>query len=135
MTALARLLAPYALAAVIGALLWHWTPFIGPAASHARQEARHDVAIAGTNEWKRHALGWMASYRVSESRRGEERQTSQAAATSLIEQCAARVAEARQSARVIERIVTKEPTYDPSRCPVRELVDPRSVREALQPAG
>ncbi|RZJ42341.1 MAG: hypothetical protein EON87_14830 [Brevundimonas sp.] len=72
---------------------------------------------------------------MSESRRGEERQTSQAAATSLIEQCAARVFEARQSARVIERIVTKEPTYDTTRCPVRELVDPRSVREALQPAG
>jgi len=135
MSALARLLAPYALAGFIGALLWHWSPFIGPAASHARQEARYDVAMAGANEWKRHALGWMASYRLSESRRASEVQTSQDAASVLLRQCAVQVAQARRSARAIETIVTTEPTYDASRCPVRQLVPADRLREALQPSG
>ena len=127
-------LAPWALAAVVGALLWTWTPLIGPAARYARLEADRDAKAAAAKAWEAHARGWMASFHAAEAIRRDERADSRMATEQLAAQCDARVAQARQSARVIERIVTKEPTYDETRCPVRSLVDPGELRRALQPA-
>ncbi|QFU30256.1 hypothetical protein [Brevundimonas sp. Bb-A] len=127
-------LAPWALAAVVGALLWTWTPLIGPAARYARLESDRDAKAAAAKAWEAHGRGWMASFHAAEGIRRDERQNSRMATEQLAAQCDARVAQARQSARVIERIVTKEPTYDETRCPVRSLVDPGELRRALQPA-
>lgn len=91
-------------------------------------EAQREAA-----DWRTAAGGWRASFDAAETLRAGEAATANAAAASLVEQCAARVAEARQSARVIERIVTKEPTYEPNRCPVRERIDPGLLRGALVP--
>ena len=138
MSALTRILsalAPYALAAVLGGVLWTFTPVFGPAARYARLNAKHDVAVLGAKAWEDHALGWMASFHAAERIRSDERDKARAAVEQLAGQCDVRVAEARQSARVIERIVTKEPTYDEARCPVRSLVDPDELRRALQPSG
>ena len=126
--------APWALAAVVGALLWTWTPIIGPAARYAHLENDRDAKAAAAKAWEAHARGWMASFHAAEGIRRDERQNSRMATEQLVAQCDARVAQARQSARVIERIVTKEPTYDETRCPVRSLVDPDELRRALQPA-
>lgn len=126
--------APWALAAVVGALLWTWTPLVGPAARHARLESDRDAKAAAAKAWEAHARGWMTSFHAAEGIRRDERQNSRMATEQLVAQCDARVALARQSARVIERIVTKEPTYDETRCPVRSLVDPVELRRALQPA-
>ena len=127
-------LAPWALAAVVGALLWTWTPRIGPASRYARLEADRDAKAAAAKAWEAHARGWMASFHAAEGIRRDERQNSRMATEQLAAQCDVRVAQARQSAHVIERIVTKEPTYDETRCPVRSLVDPGELRRALQPA-
>lgn len=35
--------APWALAAVVGALVWTWTPLIGPAARYGRLESDRDA--------------------------------------------------------------------------------------------
>ncbi len=126
--------APYALAAVVGAPLWTWTPFIGPAARLARLEADRDGKAAAAQAWDGHTRGWMGSFHADESIRRDERADSRMATDQLVAQCDTRVAQACQSARAIERIVTKEPTYDETRCPVRSLVDPRALRRALQPA-
>lgn len=126
--------APWALAAVVGALLWTWTPLIGSAARYARLEDARDAKAAAAKAWEAHARGWMASFHAAEGIRRDERQNSRMATEQLVAQCDARVAQARQSARVIERIVTKEPIYDETRCPVRSLVDPGELRRALQPA-
>lgn len=128
-------LAPWALAAVVGAFLWTWTPIVGPAAQHARLEAKHAAAVQAARKWEGYARGWMASFYGAEGVREDERVNARQAVAQLQGQCDARVAEARQSARVIERIVTKEPTYDETRCPVRSLVDPGQLRDALRPAG
>ena len=135
MTRILTALAPLALAAAVGAVLWTFTPIIGPAARHARLEARHDAAVSAAKAWEGHARGWMASFHAAEAIRRDESANSRMATDQLVAQCDARVAEARRSARVIERIVTKEPTYDENRCPVRSLVDPGELRRALQPAG
>jgi len=127
-------LAPYALAAVVGALIWTWTPLVGSHARYGRLEARHDLAVRSARAWEQHAQGWQASFRVAETIREGEQKASRAAVAQLADQCDARVSEARRSTRIIEHIVTKEPTYDENRCPVRSLVDPDQLRSALRPS-
>ena len=127
--------APWILAGVVGALAYHFLPAWGVRAQVDRLEADVATWSKSSADWQRAAGGWEASFRASEQARGRERTTAQAAANNLIEQCGARVEEARRSARVIERIVTREPTYDENRCPVRELVDPGSLRDALSPGS
>lgn len=125
--------APWILVAVVGAVVWHFTPIVGVRAQLDRLEGRVADLELERDQWRTAAQGWESSFRSSEALRGREQATAQAAAASLIEQCSARVAEARASARVVERIVTREPTYDESRCPVRERVDPGLLRDALRP--
>jgi hypothetical protein len=133
MLAIAKLFAPWALVAALGALLWTWTPMIGPAARHGRVSAERDAWRMASEGQERAARGWKASFIAAETLRAGEAATARAASASQIQQCAARVAEARASARAIETIVTREPTYDQNRCPVRELVDPGQLRDALRP--
>lgn len=126
---------PWIAVAVMGAVAWHFLPGIGPGdrLHRAAQETASWKSEAG--DQARLARNWKASFDASETLRKQETTDAIEAVASEIERCAARVTEARQSARVIERIVTKEPTYDENRCPVRELVDPDQLRQALQPAG
>lgn len=126
---------PWIAAAVMGAAIWHFLPGVGPAdrLSRAAQEAADWKRAAG--DYERAARNWKAQFDASETLRRQETADAIEAVASEIDRCAARVAEARQSARVIERIVTKEPTYDENRCPARSLVDPDELRRALQPAG
>ncbi len=126
---------PWIAAAVMGAAIWHFLPGVGPAdrLQRAAQEAADWKRAAG--DYERAARNWKAQFDASETLRKQETADAIEAVASEIDRCAARVAEARQSARVIERIVTKEPTYDENRCPVRSLVDPDELRRALQPAG
>lgn len=136
--ALARALVPFLpwiAAAVMGAAIWHFLPGVGPAdrLTRAAEETADWKRIAGEHE--RAARNWKAQFDASETLRKQETADAIEAVASEIDRCAARVAEARQSARVIERIVTKEPTYDENRCPVRSLVDPDELRRSLQPAG
>lgn len=126
-------LLPWIAVAVIGAVAWHWTPWLGPAAQLERVSADRDQWETSAGDWRRAAEGWRASFERAEDLRSRETATAQAAAQSLIQQCSDRVAEARASARVVERIVTREPTYDENRCPVRERVDPGLLRDALRP--
>lgn len=130
-----RPLAPWILAAAVGALAYHFLPAWGAGARLDALEARRAAIERERDDWRTAAGGWESSFRSAEDARLREQGVAQAAANSLIEQCGARVEEARRSARVIERIVTREPTYDENRCPVRELVDPGSLRDALSPAG
>ncbi|WP_312144268.1 hypothetical protein [Brevundimonas sp.] len=126
-------LLPWIAAALMGAIIWHFLPVIGPADRLARATQVTADWKAQADEQARQARNWRASYTASETLRKQETTDAIDAVASEIERCAARVTEARQSARIIERIVTKEPTYDQNRCPVRELVDPDQLRQALQP--
>ncbi|HVK91531.1 MAG TPA: hypothetical protein VM468_09050, partial [Mycoplana sp.] len=103
---------PWIAVAVVGAVLWHFMPGVGPAdrLGRAAKEVAGWQRVAGEHE--RTARNWKAQFDASETLRRQETADAIEAVASEIDRCAARVAEARQSARVIERIVTKEPTYD-----------------------
>lgn len=127
--------APWILVAILGAVVWTWTPFIGPMAKAARQDAQVTMLRAAAQAWERNALGWQRSYSLSEGRRGIEQEKARASAREAATTCSTRVAQARASARVIEKIVTKEPTYDANLCPRRELVPADQLRDAIDPAA
>lgn len=132
LTALAPL-APWFAVAALGAVVWHNLPVVGPATRLDRAAADTASWKTASEDWERSSRNWKASFTGSETLRKQEADDAREAVASEIERCAARVTEARHSARVIEHIVTKEPTYDANRCPVRELVDPDQLRQALQP--
>jgi len=127
--------APWILAAVIGAAAWHHLPRWGPAARINAITLEASAAKESARTWKQNAAGWKAARDQSEALRRRETQTAGNAVDQLLEQCRAEVAAARSSARVIERIVQRPPTYDENRCPVRSVVDLGSLREALTPDG
>lgn len=140
LTTIARAVAPYALAGVVGAVVWSFTPIIGPAAEVARLERQRDDLKGAAKEWERHARGWMASFGLAENRRLAEGETARTAVSDQAAWCDARVAEARRSSRAIERIITLEPRYEvvpdaAGRCPDRRLADPGELQRALQPSG
>lgn len=51
------------------------------------------------------------------------------------DQCAARVSDARASARRIETIIERPIHVDPQGCAIRELVSADELRDALQPGS
>ena len=126
-------LAPWILVAVLGAVVWTYVPVIGPRAEAARVVAQRDVALAAAKAWEGHARGWQASYHAAQGIRANEQENARQAASQAAASCLNQIERARASARVIERIVTREPTYDANRCPVRELVDPDQLRDAISP--
>jgi len=125
--------APWILAAVVGAAIWHHLPIWGPAGRINELTLEASAAKESARQWRDNAIGWKASADASEALRKQETQTAGNAVDQLLEQCRAEVAAARSSARVIERIVTRPPTYDENRCPVRSSVDLGSLRDALTP--
>lgn len=105
---------------------YHFLPVYGP---HARLEKAH----AATADAQGKAASWEASFRHAEALRVEEANVSINAVNEANSICDRRVAEARRSAKVIRDIVEKPTKLDPNGCAVRSLVDPGSLRDAIQP--
>lgn len=119
-------------------LAWAIAAFVGVLGFAGVQTLRLKDAQAATaswenasNEWKAAATGWQSAFNLSEARRAAEQSTAAAAVDALDIQCAARVAEARRSTAAIQTLVTKAPTYDPNNCPVRALLDPGGLLDAV----
>lgn len=127
--------APYvAVAALfIGAGIWiaHKAPFIGLDATVSRLTKDRDAQKAQALANWQWGTAEKAAFDKSESLRADEAKQANASATSADKVCAGRVATARQSTAAIAAITTKAPTYDSKSCPVRVLVAPDSVRNAL----
>jgi len=94
------------------------------------------------NHWRdaahaqqRAVKAWKGAFGRSEAARKAERRQSVAAVNDADKACDARVDAARSSARTIQTIIERPVRYDANNCPVRELADPRLVRDALQPSG
>lgn len=64
----------------------------------------------------------------------EYRQTAEADAQTAADQCTARVADARRSARRINDLIERPVHVDPQGCAVRELLPSDELRRALDPA-
>ena len=132
---LLRPLAPWIAAGLCGALLVWFLPVVGFGAQIVRAELEADTWKQSAADWQKSSNEWESSFRSSEALRKREQDRAVDAVDLERTACTALVNEARRSAVVIEKIVTKEPTYDANRCPVRELVDPDSLREALTGPG
>lgn len=130
-----RPFAPWIAAGVCGALLVWFLPVVGFGAQIVRAELEADTWKQSAADWQKASNGWESSFRSSEAVRKREQDRAVDAVDLERTACTALVNEARRSAVVIEKIVTKEPTYDANRCPMRELVDPDSLREALTGPG
>lgn len=89
----------------------------------------HWRAAAAANA--KNAAAWEVSFRKSEQLRDAETAQAVAAYNQLSGQCEARVAAARKSALAIHALIEKDPPRDPQGCPVRQLVDPAGLRDAL----
>lgn len=130
-----RPFAPWIAAGVCGALVVWFLPVVGFGAQIVRAELEADTWKQASLDWRKSSRGWESSFRSSEANRKKEQDRAVDAVDLERIACSALVNEARRSAVVIEKIVTKEPTYDANRCPVRELVDPDRLREALTDPG
>ncbi|CAN5855382.1 hypothetical protein BH11PSE1_BH11PSE1_16410 [soil metagenome] len=116
-----------------GVLAATFTPFVGANARVGR--AQHQVQA-----WRGHAennrltaLAYAKRAGESEGLRKLEVRASIAAVDHQAAACVARIAQARRSAAAISLLTHKEPTRDPNGCPVRQLLDPRQLRDALRP--
>ena len=114
---------------------YHVLPVVGPGARIAA--LKEDVAEAqkAESKAKRDAAAWELSFRSSEAARQGDQLAAAAAVTEANRSCDKRLAEARRSTKVIERIVNAPSKSDGSGCPVRSLVDPGELRDALDPPG
>lgn len=124
---------PWILCAFLGAFLGYHAPIVGHRAQIVKAEALALQWEQTAGRYKTTAENWKKAFDKSEGLRRQETGAVDSDFRIARAQCDAEISAARSSARVIERIVTKAPTYDPNRCPVRELVDPGQLREALDP--
>lgn len=88
-----------------------------------------------TASWKAYALAERDAFLASEKLRAEENQRAVEALQQAQDDCASRISKARKSALSIRGIITKEPRYDKSNCPVRDLVPSPELRDALTPGA
>lgn len=136
-----RPLAPYILIALVGAIVvWFapriTTPVFGWELFGGGAQVRIDKwkdTVAERDETIRQLTatvnGWNATWAEEQENRRIEQEQAQAALDAVVEQCDARVEEARRSAGAIRTIVERETVYDESMCPVRRLVGNDSLRD------
>jgi hypothetical protein len=120
---------------VAGGLLDRCAPIVGAQAQAERIKADRDQWKSAATSWERAADGWKASFRKAEDLRAQEARQANAALSEVSAACELRIAKARQSAAAIAALVTQEPKRDQNGCVVRALLDPRELRDALNPAG
>lgn len=114
---------------------YHMLPVIGPGARIGALKADVRAAEKGASDNAKAAAAWELSFRSSEAARKGDQHAAAAAVTAANQACDTRLAEARRSTKVIERIVNAPAKLDASGCPVRGLVDPGELRDALNPPG
>jgi len=126
----------------LGAGLDRTLPVIGANAAIARVSADRDAWRASSVAWRQAqadtrllAVAWAGSFREAKALRIAERVTAIGAVDAAARSCDARVSAARRSAAAIHSLVTQEVPRDPQGCPVRQLLDPRRMRDALTPPG
>lgn len=120
----------HGLAALMGAVVIWLLPVVGAHSQIVRLESDLAEVTASRDFHRDLAAGLKTSLEMSQSFRETERLAALDAAAQDSLSCQARIETARKSARAIQTIITKEPTYDPSLCPARSLVDAELLRAA-----
>ena len=123
-----------------GALAATFTPLVGANARVDRARASVEGLKADVRAWKRSqadtaavAVAWARARGESEALRKAETRRAINAVSADAAACDARIATARRSAAALSALIHKEPTRDAHGCPVRQLLDPRQLRDALRP--
>lgn len=131
---IAMRLAPYAITAAVAVGAYHMTPVVGPAAriERLKDDIKDEKARALAAESL--AKSRKQSFDDSEEARRVDQVAAGNAVTAAEQSCDARLAEARKSTKIIERIVNHVPKTDANGCPARSLVDPGLLRDALGPS-
>lgn len=122
---------PWIAVAALGAFLGYYAPIVGSRVAIVKAEGQALTWERTANSYKATSEKWRKIFEQSEGLRRQEAGAVDSDFRIARAQCDSEIAAARSSARVIERIVTKAPTYDQNHCPVRELVDPGQLRDAL----
>lgn len=127
--------APYLIASAVAVAAYHNLPVVGPGARIERLSTDRDEWRDKAREWIAYGRAEKRAFDESERLRRVEYGQGVRALNDAAALCDTRVARARASAAAIKTIVTKEVPRDPQGCPVRVLVDPSELREAIAPAG
>lgn len=114
---------------VVGAAIVVGMHFAGDA--HVKHD--RDAWKFAANTWKTTAQNYEAGYTAERDRRAQEWRKNKDAATEADRGCAARVAEAHRSTRVIRQIVDRPVKVDAAGQPVPEMITAAELRGALNP--
>lgn len=124
-----------AIVAAIGLVLilaaYEYAPWVGPRARVERMEGQRDDWRKAAEGWQASALGWQSSFRDSEALREREGGRALVAVNEAEASCQARITEARRAGRAIAEIVHAPVANDDAGNPVRGVVDPGVLRDAL----
>lgn len=126
---------PWLAIMALGAILYHWTPVVGPRAVSAG--LKRD--LVSMTESRDHYQQKEAEAALSLKLCRDMRRVDQGRATRAIdeqsEQCRADIAAARRSAVIIEKLIGEPEDEDPADDGDRRLIDPDGLREALKPGS
>ena len=116
-----------------GALAATVTPLVGANARVERERGQVQIWKGHASANRATAIAYARKSGQSEGLRKRETAQAIAAVNAAASSCDARIAKARRSAAAISTLLSKEPTRDSNGCPVRQLLDPRQLRDALRP--
>lgn len=109
--------------------------FLGLHIAHDADVAQQlKTAQASLTSWVAYGQAEKRAFDSTQAARTREQTVAQASAGDQAKMCQARVDEARRSSAAITTLISKESAHDPQTgCPVRSLMDPGELRDALQP--
>lgn len=123
---------PWVAVMVIGAVLYHWTPIVGPRAALKAKQAALVVAYDDAATFKQSSDDYAAALQTTQSLRTAEASQAVTAIAHQAEQCRAEVASARRSAIIIEKLIGDPAHENASPDGGRRLIDPDELRNALK---
>lgn len=122
-------------------LLWKLAPWIGGAlvvlglvfgALHIKHEMDSIPGLkVEISTWKTAYAGEKAVFDKSEALRKSDQLAAIGSINAAQADCTVRIAEAKRSASAIRKIVNAQPKLDQNNCPVRNVIDPGLLQNAL----
>lgn len=123
---------PWVALMALGAVVYHWTPVVGPRASQARLSAELVEMKEDRDTYQLKEANTALALKLCQDLRKSESDAAADAISSQAEQCRADIAAARRSAVIIEKLIGVPEDEDPSDDAPRRLIDPDGLRDALK---
>lgn len=123
---------PWVALMALSAVIYHWTPVVGPRASQARLSAELVAMKEDRDNYQQKEAAAVLSLNLCRDLRKSDAAAAALAISSQAEQCRADIAAARRSAVIIEKLIGVPEDEDPSDDAPRRLIDPDGLRDALK---